>query len=52
MKTRPDLPHLPLAAMDTIAAIDSPEPGYDIKHYENKQKSDKFHDPFLPSFRE
>jgi hypothetical protein len=45
MKTGPDLPHLPLTTMDTIAAIDSPEPGSDIKHYENEQKSDEFHDP-------
>jgi hypothetical protein len=44
MKAGPDPSRLPLTAVDTIAAIGSPEPGSDIKRYENEQKSYEFHD--------
>ena len=44
MKTGPELSHLPLTAVDTIAAIGSPEPGSNIKRYKNEEKRDEFHD--------
>ncbi len=47
MKTIPELSQFPLAAIDAVATIGSPQLGGDIKQDDDQQEDDEFHDCFL-----